>query len=305
MTLATADQDQVDQRRKDFSEEPWRRSLALLRLGEARKHGLDAEALEEGRRLSRDLQKTLAVLPGANQGIPHPGLGHFLARHWPERHFVRRQTRDAWGNGEVECRAVRGEDLPEDCLAALFLQVEPVIARGLTVELRGRWTLPTTFSLLRKAGYGQPELSKIRFVAGKISAKIAWTFAGRLLAQEERELSGDSLRQALAQLAVQGSWNKGLWEAWQEHAFYLGLRAGLDGQSLEHDPQTMLLAHLKALGVEESDELALLERSDFFPPSGGDEESAEALKKAQRKGLGRIQTVDLRPAQERKRKKAA
>lgn len=31
----------------------------------------------------------------------------------------------------------------------------------------------------------------------------------------------------------------------------------------------------------------------------------EALKKAQRKGLGRIETIDQRPAQERKRKKAA
>ncbi len=31
----------------------------------------------------------------------------------------------------------------------------------------------------------------------------------------------------------------------------------------------------------------------------------EALKKAQRQGLGRLETIDLRPAQERKRKKAA
>ena len=31
----------------------------------------------------------------------------------------------------------------------------------------------------------------------------------------------------------------------------------------------------------------------------------EALKKAQRKGIGRLETIDLRPAQERKRKKAA
>ena len=31
----------------------------------------------------------------------------------------------------------------------------------------------------------------------------------------------------------------------------------------------------------------------------------DALKKAQRKGLGRVETIDLRPAQERKRKKAA
>ena len=34
------------------------------------------------------------------------------------------------------------------------------------------------------------------------------------------------------------------------------------------------------------------------------ETAAEALKKAQRKGLGRIEAVDLRPAQERKRKAA-
>lgn len=33
--------------------------------------------------------------------------------------------------------------------------------------------------------------------------------------------------------------------------------------------------------------------------------AVDALKKAQRKGLGRVETIDLRPAQDRKRKKAA
>jgi hypothetical protein len=140
----------------------------------------------------------------APRGTPHPDLAAFLARHWPQRHFVRRQGREAWGNGRVECRTGRGEDVPDEWQAALFLQVEPVVARGLKVELKGSWPLPVGLSTLRQAGYGEPELSKIRWRDGQVSARVAWVYAGRVLGQEEDELRGAVLRQALCQLAVQG-----------------------------------------------------------------------------------------------------
>jgi hypothetical protein len=286
LTLAQADQQQVEQRKKDLGEEPWRRCLSMLRLGEPDKHGLDGEALAEARRLSKELKDALAVPGPTVRGTPHAELALFLARHWPERHFVRRQSRDAWGNGQVECRTARGEELPEECLAAVFLQLEPVVARGLKVELRGRWALPTTLAVLRQADYGQPELSKIRLRHGApgraahlgpmVSAKVAWSYAGRILAQEEEELTGQPLRQALAQLARQGSWMKGLWENWEEHVFYRALRTGLDGQEFFGDAQTLFLAFLTSLGVERSEDLELLDPRDLQPPT---DEEDEALKK--------------------------
>jgi ATP-dependent helicase HrpB len=264
-----ADQEQVECRKKELGDEPWRRSLSILRLGEAARHGLDKEALEEARRLSKELQEALGLHQACpSSGVPHGDLAMFLAQHWPERHFVRRQNRDAWANGTVECHAARGEELSPECQAALFLQVEPVIARGLKVELRGRWALPSSPAFLRRAGYGRPELSKIRLRDGKVSANVAWTYAGRVLTQEERELDGPALREALAQLARQGSWMKGLWDSWEEHLFYLALGARLgDGREPSDSAETLLLRHLGNLGVEKSEDLELLEPADLQPPA--------------------------------------
>lgn len=264
LSLPQADHEQIELRKKELGEEPWRRLLSTLRLGHPSRHGLDAEALEEARRLAGDLRESLHLREAPVGGAPHPELGLFLARTWPERHFVRRATRDAWGNGQVECRLARGEELPEDCVATLLLQVEPVVARGLKVELRGRWALPTTASLLRQAGYGEPELSKIRFRDGVVSARIAWTYAGRVLATEEQEVSGAALRQALMELARQGSWSPGLWESWQEHAYYSSLAARLEGETRPPESaEELLVAHLADLGVESSADLELLEPVDY------------------------------------------
>ena len=268
LALPQADHEQVELRKKELGEDPWRRSISSMRFGDAQRHGLDGEGLDEARRLSRDLREALGVQDVPDRGAPHPDLGLYLARSWPERHFVRRATRDAWGNGQVECRLARAEDLAEDCVAAVILQVEPVVARGLKVELHGRWALPTTASLLRQAEYGKPELSKIRFREGVVSAKVAWTYAGRVLATEEQEVQGEALRQALVQLARQGSWNKGLWESWEAWAYYASLARKLEGD-LTAVPTTeeLLREHLAGLGIETSADLELLESKDYFAPA--------------------------------------
>lgn len=266
LALPQADHEQIELRKKELGEEPWRRCLSTVRLGNAARHGLDGEALEETRRLARDLREAVGA-EALERASPAPELPLFLARVWPERHFVRRANRDAWGNGQVECRLGRGEELAEDCAAALILQVEPVVARGLRVELRGRWALPSAVSLLRQAGYGEPELSKIRFREGVVSARIAWTYAGRVLASEEREVVGEALRQALMELARQGTWNPGLWESWLEHAYYRALDGRLRGEAgAAQTAEELLIGHLGELGIESSADLELLEPGDYTPP---------------------------------------
>ncbi len=274
MMLAHADSEQVERRKTELGLDPWRRSLSLMRLAEPRRHGLEPEAWQEARRLADDLRLALAV-PASERATPHPELASFLARHWPLRHFVRRQNREAWGNGQVECRMGRSEEIAEECQAVLFLQVQPVLARGLKVELRGSWALPSSFAVLRQAGFGQPELSKIRLREGRVTAQVAWMFAGRILAQEEEELAGCPLRQALTRLAAQGSWKGEIWQAWEEHAFYAGLRSRLDGQDLSCDTSVQFERHLSELGVETCQDLTLLEDADLLPPP-----TDEALKKA-------------------------
>lgn len=262
--------DQAERRRLDFGEEPWARALAMLRHGDPSSHGLDAETLQEARTLSSELRELLGEQERSSESRPHPELKDFLARHWPERHFVRRQNRDAWGNGEVECRAGRGESLPEECLAAVFLRVEPVLGRGLKVDLRGSCPLPVELSLLRRHGYGSPELSKIRFREGTVVARIAWTFAGRVLGQTEEELAGAPLRQALVELCRTGEWQTGLWQQWETFCFYETLSEGLSGFSpaRTRTPEDELTRRLETLGLETSEELELLDDTDFQPDAG-------------------------------------
>lgn len=275
-----SDSDHAERRRLDFGEEPWARALIMLRHGDPSSHGLDMETLQEARTLSSELRELLGGQERSTESRPHPELKDFLAQHWPERHFVRRQTRDAWGNGEVECRAGRGESLPEECQAAVFLRVEPVIGRGLRVDLRGSCAMPVDLSLLRRHGYGSPELSKIRFREQKVVARIAWTFAGRVLGQTEEELEGAPLRQALVELCRAGEWQASLWQRWETFCFYETLSESLSGTSpaRTRTPEDELTRRLETLGLETSEELELLDDADLEPDAEKVQEH-ETLKK--------------------------
>lgn len=260
--------DEISERRdKDFGKEPWRRALAMLRSGDPAQHGLDSESLKAARRLSRELEGMLEqISPPAHRDATDLTLVDYLARVWPERFFVRRRGREeAWGNGSVECRLARGEELPTECQAALILQVEPILGRGLKVELRGRWALPTSFSKLRSAGFGEPTLDRIRWVGSTVSAKVAWRFAGRVISEQEEELSGRALRLALLDLLRCGRWMRGAWELWTEEVAYLELRAVLGGGTWSDSLEGLVGERLLQLGIENSQDLELLEPEDVHP----------------------------------------
>lgn len=271
--------DQAEQRRSELGEEPWARALATVRRGETVRHGLDGETLEEARTVSQELCTQLNWVYSPAQERVHPDLKEFLARHWPERHFARRQTRDAWGNGEVECRAGRGETLPEDCLAALFLRVEPVLGRGLKVELRGHCALPVDLSLLRACEYGEPQLSKIRWKESAVVALVSKVFAGRVIGQSEERLSGAPLRQALVELCRDGQWRAELFPLWETFCFYQTLQEALEGgrPNPPRLPEVEFLDRLSGLGLENVEELELLEPRDLEPSFS---EANEELKKS-------------------------
>ena len=262
-----ATEDQIQERRQDLGEEPWERALALIRRGSPLQHGLDPETLQEARALSEELWQLLGGREEQRSHRPHPQLKEFLARHWPERHFVRRQTRDAWGNGSLECRTRRGDSLPEECQAVIFLRVEPVLGRGLKVDLRGSFALPLSFSQLRRWGYGAPELSKVRFRDGQVVARISWTFAGRILAQTEESVEGAALRRGLVELCQTQQWRPGLWERWEHSLYYRSLQESLADRAANVTPEWALETHLERLGLETVDDFELLEDSDFEPES--------------------------------------
>ncbi len=258
-------EEQSDERRQDLGEEPWGRALSLLRRGDPAQHGLDPETLLEAQTLSGELWELLGGGEQARSDRPHPQLKEFLARHWPERHFVRRESRDAWANGTVECRTGRGDSLPEECQAAVFLRVEPILGRGLKVDLRGNCSLPLSFSELRRWGYGSPELSKVRWRENQVVARIAWTFAGRVLSQTEETLEGAALRKALVELCQHQQWKPGLWANWESFVFYESLQESLAGQPSGVVLERAVEERLERLGLEAIEDLELLDDTDLQP----------------------------------------
>lgn len=259
---SSSSQDVETARKEDLGEHLWQRALAIVRVGEPAKHALHAEALSNCRQVAREL-RALVQATDPDRTRPHQELQNFMAREWPQRHFVRRANRQAWGNGSVECRTPRGEDLPEDCQAAVFLDVQPVLGRGLKVELQGRWGLPSRFSILREAGLGEPELTRIRWKDGVLTARVDWTYAGRVLGSEEDQLSGHPLRRALTQLFIEGRWKSEVKSQVERQFFYAVLAAALEGEVQEFELGEYLQSRLKELGVETCEELSLIEDEDL------------------------------------------
>lgn len=264
---ATRSEEVAKARKEDWGEEAWGQLLAMLRVGRPDRHALDAEALDMVRKVSAEL---LHLRGGSSTESlkPHPELKSFLARHWPDRFFLLRDGRMAWGNGKVECRMARGEDLPEETVAAFFLQVQPSVGRGLKVELHARWALPVKVSVLREAGLGEPQLSKIRWIDGKLSARVCTVHAGRELGSSERVLEGKELRRGLRALAEVGKFRPELLQELEKELFYESLYAQLQG--LERQEKLALDAleeRLESLGVEQVEDLDLLETEDFLAPT--------------------------------------
>lgn len=276
----TSSEEVAAQRKKDWGSEPWGQALALVRMGEPKKHALEGESLALCRRVSSELRQLVGA-GERSKGVLRPDkeLQSFLARHWSERFFLVRGKRQAWGNGQVECRLARGEDLPEDCTVAFFLQVNPTIARGLKVELQARWGLPTRVSVLREAGVGEPELSKIRWIKGVLQARVVWKHASRDLGSSEQILTGLALRRGLATLASERRWQKDVVEQMEEEQFYLKLRAELASERFDELAVPDLMERrLQELGVENCEDLELIEPEDFLQGTLDDLER-EALQK--------------------------
>lgn len=259
-------EDTLKARKEELGEDPWNQALNLVRAADPQKHAAEAEALALCRKVSDELRE----LCGAQRrpraaGKQHPELQAFLASTWPDRFFLQRHHGRGWGNGTVECRLPRSEQLPDDCTAAFFLQISPVVGRGLKVELEGRWGLPTRLSVLRQAGLGEPELCKIRWLNGKLTARVVYVHAGRELGGTEEELQGAALRKALAELAARGSWRGETLEEMKTEQFYRQLEAGLKGEEFEPlEPERLMRRKLDQLGVQHCEELELLEDDDFL-----------------------------------------
>ena len=200
----------------------------------------------------------------------------FLLRAWPERAYVRRARGGGWGNGNDEVTLARGSQADAEAMAAIMLDIEALGDRGLRVRLSSRAAMPCTLSDLRQAGIGRASAGRILVVDDEIVGEVTWTHAGRELGREVMPLCGSVLREALAELVLDGRLLPGVGDdlvdtlgAWALHRALEdgpGSRGTLGVGAPLPEPRAWLLSRLEALGVEAPSDHLLLTAADLAHP---------------------------------------
>lgn len=138
-------------------------------------------------------------------------------------------------------------------------------------------------STLARAGLGSDRIAAVQLEKKRVLCTLERVYAKRVIAEREETPSGPLLREALATLLERGSMFKEAVAATRKRLARSALAAGLAARAqpqLGPAPAAVelsgwLLARLETLGVEASDDIALLSASDFLAPELSDEVRAQ------------------------------
>ena len=228
-------------------------------------------------------------------------LADFLLSRWPEAGFVLRERAqrsgrgapgdgrpskgEPWANGEAELSVFPYSGWSDDRetdgawpVAGLVLDHEWIGAKGTGVTGIGRLLLPCTYEQLAAAGLGHDEIRssrRERDEAGgvRLVAEVARVLAGVVLESFERPLTGSRLRETAAAMVMRGELLAGAVDAvlddfhlasvilhWPQHSSPASRKP--DAAVFE-DAEAFVRARLAQLGVEESEDLALVDANDL------------------------------------------
>jgi len=250
-------------------------AAALIRAvceGSSRRHGLDPAAVEEARAAVRRLWHVLGEQPPERQpvAVDRAALAQCLLAAWPDAaHAARRRRRaTAWSNGGTELELGGGSAVDPD--KADFVLVLDSIA--LTVSHRRNplvitAAMPVAARELLAAGLGRRRLCSPLLERGRVMARVEIVHAGAVLATEETQPTGGMLRETVRDLVLANRLYKGAAAELTRRLERLGLQAGLDGAPLPPPAPEWLHARLDELGLEDPEELALIEAEDLLPPA--------------------------------------
>lgn len=248
-------------------------AVALVRAvteGQARQHALDPGALEEARSAVRRLWRVLGAR-APERGpvtIDRRALAKTLLAAWPDTaHVVRRRKRAvAWSNGGTELELGRASAVDEDkaeCAIVLDSIALTVSHRKNPLVITAAMPVPPRW--LVDAGLGRRRLAAPLVERGRVMARVEIVHAGRVLATEETRPHGQMLREAVRDLVLANRLFKGVGATLRDRLERLGLQAGLDDAPQPNAAPVWLLERLDDLGLEDPDELALLEKDDLLP----------------------------------------
>lgn len=257
--------------------------VQAMRLKPPRELPWSGPARHEARTLAAQIRRTLPPLTGQGSVAADPAesppdtapLDAQTRERWlraillaaPETAYVRRaRRRHSMGNDRGELNPAESSRLAEDQEAALVLDEHhrPGPKGHKQTLTLGTCMAPVPLQWLAEAGLGQLEMAEAGLEKGLPVVTEQRHYAGRVIASETRHPRGERLREALRELILQERLlrpaARQLRDDLAQWALYVALE-GLDEATPE--PEPWLAQRLATLGVEEAEDLALLEPEDL------------------------------------------
>lgn len=272
-----------------------RLAVRAIRFGDVGRHKLDGAALARLRDDARRLRAAVGVQPKDPVGDATPvpsaeDLAAHAMRVWPDVGYVRRDRaprrrrgpddRTPWANADTEIdvrsfgvpwRLEPGESPPSSPTAGAVLDVV-WLGRGASgVRGVGSSVLPCRPATLAECGLGEEVVAEADARSGR--ARVNVVLGGVQLATRDARLRGDALRAAAVERVQQGRWMRGVWDGVEDAIHVHAIVAAWPAMDLPQpvkdvvwtDAAAWLDHRLAEMGVEVSDDLALVEPEDLIP----------------------------------------
>lgn len=246
--------------------------IAVLRQPPPSPLAFNRRGCEEARRLARQIRAAL----GLSKTIPEEcdfdreRLVAAAAEAAPSLAFVRRERRrEAMGNGIGEVFVSEASRLEPDSEAALVFDDHSVPGRRGTRETRTVATClaPVSLRLLARLGLGERHAGRTVWEQGVPVVEEERHYANRVIARDRRVPEGPLLREAVCRLVLEGRLLAPAGERLKADIaqWELYVRLG-HGEGEVPEPADWLLERLAVLGLEEPDDLQLIEADDLVFP---------------------------------------
>ncbi|MBD1583902.1 helicase-related protein [Pseudoalteromonas sp. S16_S37] len=229
---------------------------------------VEPDALNEAKQFSDQLRSAFD-LPERKHAASYDRnqLVAAIAKAKPDCLFVKRNNRrGAFGNGYSEVVPAKETRIVDNCQAMLVLDTYALAGKG-TKQAMTLATLnaPLSLNIISTLGLGEQQFIDACLIEDKIMAKMSYVYAGLELNEQLIEPSGQLFIDACIALILKGELlapaGAQINQSLAEHQLYYQAH----NTAIEMPTATQYLqAKLHELGLQEQDDIALIEPQDLF-----------------------------------------
>ena len=251
-------------------------TIRAMSSAHARDRGIDGKALGEARSALRRMCRAFGVNADRFRGgvrvdeAARRQLVEVLLAAWPRCVHVKRRhgKRVGWANGGTELSLGRDTLVDGDTTdLVIVLDSRAFTPKPRRDEIVITAAMPVSVRQVVAAGRGRDQLREVEKVRGKLVARIERVYAGRVLLVREEVPTGAIARQAIARLILQNGLMGKISKQLKHRHERASLWARLQGEPALDELSDWLLMRLEEVGIEEPDDLQLLEPEDLLPPA--------------------------------------